>query len=266
MAGSVAAVLVLLLLSAAPVRAAVLKDIRIGEHPDFTRIVLELDGKDEASPFLLEEEQHLILVFNDTFPELVRRIPVERTQEIEDLQILSEKGELRVSFRFAQALSTLQWSMIDNPLRLIIDFSFRLLSPLPSTAPQWTLPELVLRPEPEPAIQVTPLEGRYDDRVEVSAHAQDAPTQKEPVREEPSAGAASKTSGSLYVTAVALVVLTVGSLALLLLMMLLPRNSATSRRCPKSNLSIGDCLKRQDDRLTALDARIKEQLEKYEEA
>jgi hypothetical protein len=279
----------LLLLWTSPACPALLKDIRFGEHETFTRIVLEFDGSAVADPILLEEYKRMTLIYTDIHPELVRKIPVERAEGIEELQIHTDGDQLRISFQFTHETANLKTSTLDNPWRLVIDFS---LVPSPPPVPE---PQAIIYPPDfsEAVREVVPISLRLEDEdasvypptdmppnpddeqpaqdaaepghpMPSHAIAHDTPVQDNPEHAASSGRSTPKTPRSLYYMAIALVVITVGSLTLLLVMMLHPRNALSLRQGRRPNLNTNEHLEYQDNRLTVLNARIKEQLERYE--
>jgi hypothetical protein len=280
----------LLLLWASPACPALLKDIRFGEHETFTRIVLEFDGSAGAAPLLLEEFKRITLIYTDIHPELARKIPVERAGGIEELKIHTDGDQLRISFHFTHEIENLKTSTLDNPWRLVIDFSI-VPSPPPAPEPQAAMADITHPPDFSGAVlEVEPVSLRLEDEDAPQSDIQPNPENEQPAQDAAgpghpmpshaiaydtpvnaeSARAASsdrstpKTSGSLYYMAIALVVITVGSLTLLLVMMLHPRNALSLRQSRRPHLNTNEYLETQGNRPTVLNARIKEQLEMYE--
>lgn len=67
--------------------SALLKDIRVGEYSDHTRIVFELDTPAEAVEVELQSAGRLAVVFADTAADLIRKIPVNRSPRVKSIQI-----------------------------------------------------------------------------------------------------------------------------------------------------------------------------------
>jgi hypothetical protein len=279
--------------------AAAIHDIRFGDHAAFTRIVLESDENLDPAPVLFEHDNRLTMLLTGCRPDLVRKVPVDRVKEIETWHIITEKGALRVEFLFNQYIAKLESSVIDNPWRLIVDVYWP-IAPPPLTISHPTIPAMQTLPNfSDSAFYIEPVQLQSDgaatmiatDTTEdtpplppdnppapqisasVASLASSAPDavrdmrlHSEPSPTAPYARTTPKSSSPLYYMAVALVVITVGSLTLLLIMMLLPRGPISLRQERVQNLSTKECLIAQEKRLAALNGRIKEQLQRYEEA
>lgn len=76
------------------VHAAVLKDIRIGEHDDFTRIVFEFDAPMATDRFSADAPGRLSVVFQDVAIGLTRKISLESSRHLQDIQIWQRKDQL----------------------------------------------------------------------------------------------------------------------------------------------------------------------------
>jgi hypothetical protein len=74
--------------------AAQLKDIRVGEYEDHTRIVFELDAPVEPEKIELRSANQLAVVFGDTTADLIRKIPIERSRHVSDIQFWEKKKQL----------------------------------------------------------------------------------------------------------------------------------------------------------------------------
>ena len=68
--------------------AALLKDIRVGEYRGFTRIVFELDTS-PIEPEKIEPQPpgRLAISFTNTSADLIRKIPIERSPQVKNVQI-----------------------------------------------------------------------------------------------------------------------------------------------------------------------------------
>ncbi|RJQ85270.1 MAG: hypothetical protein C4519_03445 [Desulfobacteraceae bacterium] len=283
--------------------AALLKDIRIGEYDSFTRIVFELDTAVEAKRIQSEKECCLRVVFTNTRPDLVRKIPIKRAAGIKDFQIRTDKNRLSVSFQFIHSHKKVDPSFLDEPPRLIVDVHH-----LPRSGPgdihAAILPDSKDRPsdsgtpaEPVPAeekVFVYPEEpdlpqslmleqpkelGLFSSSavqltlsdeppIADTAPASPAPGQKTALQRGPAPSASSaRPIAQPHVfqdyLVIGLVIITAGILILLVITLLLSRKGLDDG---VPALSTNEHLKHQDARIASLNARIKEQLERYEKA
>ncbi len=116
---AVAAVIIIISL---PATAAMLRDIRIGEYDAITRIVLEFDSKPDLITPPKIENGILTINLASTTPKLVRRIPLENTKRIRNLEIISHKDDkLEIRIILDSRHSNLKWYNLKDPFRLGID-------------------------------------------------------------------------------------------------------------------------------------------------
>jgi hypothetical protein len=110
-----------LLLLVCPGHAAQLKDIRVGEYKNFTRIVFELDAPAASEKIELRSAKRLAVVLDNTSTDLIRKIPVERSPHITTLQILERGNRLTALLAFDfDGFDHQSFSLIDPP-RLVLD-------------------------------------------------------------------------------------------------------------------------------------------------
>lgn len=96
-------------------------DIRVGEYEDFTRIVFELDASAEPEKMELRSTTQLAVVFENTSADLVRKIPMDRSPHINDIQIWEKTNQLTVLLEFdVDSFDRKSFSLSDPP-RLVLD-------------------------------------------------------------------------------------------------------------------------------------------------
>lgn len=77
-----------------PADAAQLKDIRVGEYDKFTRIVFELDGPTPDPDIEIQSSGQLLVTFNKASANLIRKIPVERSPHVKNIQLWQRQERL----------------------------------------------------------------------------------------------------------------------------------------------------------------------------
>jgi hypothetical protein len=292
--------------------AALLKDIRVGEHKTFTRIVFELDKIVEARQILSEKAGRLTVIFADTYPDLVRKIPIKRVPNVDHLQIRSAKNQLSISLRFIHGHGKIASKFINHPPRLIVDVHFQTSPPASTSAshdarvatstdgndlqpldaskgPNEAAPsrvDAVSVSAPGESLQPPPLILPSKELVHPETSAASSALSIEPPADKggpPAPLPASEPNGQItdeqaqpaaadqptaqpgrlqYFLVVALIIILLVMLILIGAIMLSLRRKWRDR---EDHLSTKEYLKRQNDRIAALNARIKEQLERYEE-
>ncbi len=290
-------VLVVLICTA---QASLLRDIRVGEYENFTRVVFEFDEPTEPEQIVSRSAGQLTVVFAGTSAELTRKIPVERSRRIKTLQIWDKKSHLSAVLSFNFVRLRHQLFPLNNPPRIVLD-----IQPLDSTPDTTTemapaalksnggkqpqVPESTLSgpadsevQESSPAVQETEQRDAgvkpdnqtlpiSNTNIEAGPAAQDSgiknrgETAAETPNPAPMAGARkpAKQSGRLqFYLVVGLVLITIVILLLLLLMLLSKNRWAED----KTRLNSREILRKQDKHIASLDARIQEQLKRYEEA
>ncbi len=83
-----------MLIWSGPASAAQLKDIRVGEYDKFTRIVFELDVPTANPEIEIRPSGQLLVTFDKASANLIRKIPVERSPHIKDIQIWQRRSSL----------------------------------------------------------------------------------------------------------------------------------------------------------------------------
>ena len=298
-----------------PSYAAQLKDIRVGEYETHTRVVFEFS--DTLAPETIRPlaSGQLSVVFPDTGLDLIRKIPMDRSERLKDIKIWQRKNELSLVLTFAFKHFRYERSKIDKPIRLLLDI-YRLTAPQsaslpapeekadpaeslkaagdPDAPPPAKRPETVPVSDNEPAspteaepFSSTDREARLDEgsplpqdengmsrqektplQAPVSAETagpEQAPATKskppEPARTSVSPPETATRPGQLqHYLVIGLVVLTLVILVLLLIMLV------SKSRWVKSGPPIkpGDLLESQDERIAAIDAKIQEQLKRFD--
>jgi hypothetical protein len=281
-------------------QAALLKDIRIGEYDQFTRIVFELDSPTEPEQIIPISSGQLKIVFAYTSAEFIRKIPVERSRHIKNIQIWDKSNQLSAVFNFDFEHFRHESFPLNDPPRIVLD-----IQPLengPETTPAavpsesnttgTALPQVPESTAPEPASidlrESTPAaneiiragngaELNNSPSLKVSpANNQTIPTtrssdfdNRSKKNDEPKTNSTVsdhqkpiKQSNRLqFYLVVVLVLITIFILVLLLLMLLSRHRWADGN----THLRPKEFLNNQDKHIASLDARIKEQLKRYEE-
>lgn len=101
--------------------AALLKDIRVGEYENFTRIVFELDTPAVSEKIELRSAKQLAVVFENTSTDLIRKIPVDRSPHINDIQIWEQGDRLTTLLAFDFDGFEHQSFSLTDPPRLVLD-------------------------------------------------------------------------------------------------------------------------------------------------
>jgi hypothetical protein len=108
--------------------AATLKDIRVGEYAGFTRIVFELDALPKPVKIEPQSAGRLTVEFANTNADLIRKIPVERSPHLRNVQIWEKGAELTAILAFSFKNYGQKSFSLNNPPRLVVD-----VHPLPNT-------------------------------------------------------------------------------------------------------------------------------------
>jgi len=275
-------------------QAALLRDIRIGEYENFTRIVFEFDTPPEPEQVASLSSGQMTVIFAHASAGLIRKIPVEKSQHIKNIQIWNKKNQLSAVLSFDFVRFRHQSFPLKNPPRIVLDI--QPLDGAPNTKattppakpesgdgnlrqveaskiPNATSPNLresslavqeaehagTNRSSPiseenlkaKPAAQVSGIKYRGETSSEVPITAPAAGSPK----------TAKQSSRLQFFLVVALVLITIVILVLLLLMLLSRHRWADD----KSRLNAREFLQNQDKHIASLDARIQEQLKRYEE-
>ncbi len=279
--------------------AALLKDIRIGEYEGFTRIVFELDTPGNAPHIQPQSDGTLTVSFDGTQPKLKRKIPVKRSEHVERMKFWHRQGRLSTIFQFDFKHFRFETFPLENPPRIVLD-----IHPL-ADKPMFPAEPMTMVDAPSEAQPVSPSVQTPAGKTETKAVSQAQKSQemetrspKVPVGQPPATSVAkseaeirqpSMTTSTVespaklpthtkvgsdiareppksnllqFYLVIALVVITIVILALLLLMLLARHRWTGEKDVPNVN----EYLKNQDQHIASINARIQEQLKRYEEA
>jgi hypothetical protein len=279
-----------LLLLCDPARANTteLKDVRIGEYEDFTRVVFEFSEAVTAYDLDDRTPGRLAVRFPDALPELTRKIPIDNSTRIKAAQLWQKGTTVSAILDFPFQRYRLDSFTLSEPHRIAIDI-FPLKAQPTLVTDNGTAPDPSPLPTDPPAkssamdgtsrtadseqgvlasekIQSTEASRGPDIlRPETESEAVRKPTLIKPEEsaDNPSANRkASFTSRLQYYLVIGLVIIIVIVLILLVLM-LLSRNKAKNALSP---LSTDEYFQRQDETIASLNARIHEQLKRYDDA
>lgn len=280
----------ILLLWSTSVLATQLKDIRVGEYDRFTRVVFELDGPIASPQIETKTSGQLSVSFSKSEPALIRKIPIERSRHVHDIQIWQHQGALSAVLFFDYPHIRFESFPLSSPLRIVVDV-FPVPFPAGSESAEALHPGIIIQKNKDdpPANALAENSGqkaddKADQPIEKSALRQsetggdqatklaeeDVPPQlpkqrvsasKASKSPPPRQNAKSAPSRLQFFLVVILVIITI-IILLLLLLMLLARNRLTD---DKYALSAGEHLEHQSKKIADLNLRIKEQLKRYEE-
>lgn len=276
-----------------PSDANILKDVRVGEYENFTRIVFELDGDANATLNVVADTNEVRIQFPDTRPDLVRKIPVERADLIKEIQIWKQTDQLSVVIKMAALQTRVESFTLKNPSRFAVDIFWQTPGKQnqkgtagppppsddridrPASAGEAPAPALPLPQGQAPAAEIS--ERTITPTVattakEISTLSRNEPpaalvprieaAPPHPSNDQAGGGKAKQRNWLQYYLVVALIVLTITILVLLVLMLLTHYRWEDSRGLKSSN----EILRKQNSRIAELDERIKEQLKRYDEA
>jgi len=112
---------IVLILLAHTGHAALLKDIRVGEYKDFTRIVFELDTPAASEKIERRSARQLAVVLEGASTDLIRKIPMERSPHVSDVQIWEKGDRLTVLLAFDFDDFDQNSFTLTDPPRLVLD-------------------------------------------------------------------------------------------------------------------------------------------------
>lgn len=270
--------------------AAQLKDIRVGEYDGFTRVVFELDALIATPQIETKKSGQLSVSFGKSEPALVRKIPIERSRHVHDIQIWQHQGTLSAVVFFDYPHIRFESFPLSTPPRIAVD-----VFPVPvahSTEPAEALHTEIIKQKNNndtPANALTgnlgqKAVGKADRPFEESSLRQseidedqstkmaEEDVQPQLPKQRVSDSKASKSPHPLqngksapsrlqFYLVVILVIFTI-IILMLLLLMLLARNRLTN---DKYALSASAHLEHQNKKIADLNSRIKEQFKRYEE-
>jgi len=268
--------------------AAQLKDIRVGEYDGFTRVVFELD-RAIASPHIeIQASGQLLVAFDNTDANLVRKIPVERSRHVEDVLLWQQQERLAAVLVFDYQRIRFETFPLGSPPRIAVDIfpltdydAADLSEPATSggtkadiqarkeVAPQ-TLPQDSIENDRASAeSSLSPAAIENDEANIKAAENALAPTPKprpsesgDGRYENSGAKGAPRTNRLQFYLVIILVIITIAILVMLLLMLLV-RSRLADEKAP---MRTSEFLQHQDKKIAALNSRIKEQFKRYEDA
>ncbi len=287
-----------------PAGASNLKDIRIGEYEGFTRIVFELDSPVSSQNINPQESGQLVVTLNQTVPRLVRKIPVERSRHVRSIQFWQRRDHLSTSFQLDYDHFRFEYFPLTDPPRLALDVYPLVVQPKPAVAVETrqdesqikTLRESTLLPSVDGGREIfdqtdpstadsardSAAVAQIKDKTPPDTEKGSAPAERpasldiqsstqtsRPTPQvryvenvDPGPAKKAQTNGLQFYLVIILVAITIGILALLLIMLLSKRRWTDE----KKEMNVNEFLKNQDKRIASLNARINEQLKRYEEA
>lgn len=101
--------------------ASELKDIRIGEYDEFTRVVFEFSENVAPRDFDDGSSGRLTVAFPGTQPRLIRKIPTERSPRIDDTQLWQTGKVLYAILVFPFDRYRYDFFTLSEPDRIVID-------------------------------------------------------------------------------------------------------------------------------------------------
>lgn len=110
-----------LTIGVAATHVAYLNDIRVGEYESHTRLVFELSESTTFEKIVSRKPGHLTIIFANTQPQLVRKIPIERTRRVKSIKLLSRKDSLSLNLTFSFDQFRYELLEFENPFRFAID-------------------------------------------------------------------------------------------------------------------------------------------------
>jgi hypothetical protein len=264
--------------------SATLKDVRLGDHDAFTRVVLEFDIT-ITLPAENKDTVGLVLTFPATRAGLVRKIPNYQSSRIDQLTLWEKGNTLSIRLAFNFENFRYEFLELSDPYRLVVDI-------FPKTT--WPLqPASSLKVQSAPAnpsvrgdgiVQTfdyssekaiseileseSPESQRHEKEAKFSETDQLTPGEKTHGLSlgsnvhSTSSNQSKQGSGLQSYLIIALVVITIIILSLLVLMLLSRYRWAEDRQ----PVNLNALLQKQEDHIASINARIKEQLKRYDEA
>jgi hypothetical protein len=105
----------------APCDAANLKDLRIGEYDYFTRIVFEFDAPVENPILTGGLSDQLDITFKQSQTDLARKIPTGLSNRIKDIQIWMRGKDLIAFIALEFDHFQFKWFQLSSPARVVVD-------------------------------------------------------------------------------------------------------------------------------------------------
>lgn len=272
----------LLVPDAPPLSAAILKDVRLGDHDTFTRVVLEFDSNVTVSA---EHKgiKGLVLTFIAAKVGLIRKIPDISSSRIEKLTLWEKQITLSIQIAFNLQKFGYEFLQLPEPYRLVIDVfprgdwtsdpqteSVRHDPKAGVSTSEAQIAKSIIpdtdRERSQPGSSGSPADEEFKSLSSMPPQATQSPQVKQSSSEHiaPPDVLKPKTNRSplQFYLIITLVGITVIILSLLVLMLLARYRWTDSQ--PQINMN--ELLRRQEDNIASLNARIEEQLKRYDEA
>jgi hypothetical protein len=276
-------------------QGAGLRDIRIGEYEQFTRVVFEFDAAIAPPEITSPAPGRLSVAFAETAPRLIRKIPDHRSALIEAIELWQSGPGLTAALVFGVEKFRFEWFGLSDPDRIALDV-YPLAVSAPPTISAAETPDALETGDSaasEETDEPIPTAATIEDNNEAPAQGPMVPTSSLPTAAAPAptvvstkvadpqirmqhdtgdVGSTDTHDGTVnsdisfthrlqFYLVIGLVVITVIILGLLVLMLL------ARHRLAKEATSINSrrTLQHQDERISTIDARIEQQLKYYDE-
>lgn len=105
--------------------ASLLKDIRIGDHIEYTRIVFVFDAQPSGSHFETISTKELRIAIKAAKPDLIRKIQFAKSHNIEDIRIVTGRNQLSAILSTRLAHIKVTSFQLEKPARLVFDISWQ---------------------------------------------------------------------------------------------------------------------------------------------
>ena len=242
-------------------QAASLNYVRAGEHGSFTRVVFEFQGTVRSTAPTITGRGKFHVIFFDMTTALSRQTLNKTTKGIQSVELIPEESRLTANITLSFPYFKLKTFSLSNPDRFIID-AYRMSSPPKTRELEESLPAEPLNTEPD-------TEGPLQTK----------PDTEEPLHAEPNKALLTEPAGTdqmiqtkkfsidgnynvqIYLLAL-LNVFTLIIVALLSLNLLKRKPTMDSERLRE----VLGSLKTTDERIAAMDALIKKELEKLHQS
>lgn len=290
------------IMGAATVQAALLNDIRVGDYDTHTRIVFELSEATVFERIISRKPGQLTIIFPNAKPQLIRKIPTERSARVQEITLFRRQDSLSVVLAFSFEHFRYELKEYQAPFRLVIDVYHLGLNPASQPRPdkaseiietrddRWHQEQPPASLEQDPSKTPTPSNEAENPltqpgttgppaadqpqsdmpplpRLAQSEKHQAVPGQTTPQPESDNGLQATDNTipdakGLQYYLVIGMVIMTIVILLLLLLMLIFKQPKSEGQ----SLSAAGKDLRQQDKHIATLNAKIHEQLKRYDEA
>lgn len=287
-----------------PCHAALLKDIRIGEYEDFTRIVFEFNTQTGIDSIDKGLAGQLKITFPDMRTEFTRPIPAKHSERLLNYEVWQYKDRLSVVFEFSNDNLRFDSFQLKSPPRLVVDVYQK---PLPLQAPGIPQHQIAQKPiaqsdsnaslandlkTRQPPLPLDRLSLQHDAKPSIPADLDSAPSPRQStvVKQSPAANPSTKqpvliqqsiqpATETLNARAAAdetlpeakgglqhylLIALVILTIFILSLMVVM-LFSRHKWTNGKKTIKLDDLLHRQDQHIAAINSQIEEHLKRYDE-